>query len=71
MATIRGFWRHANGKVYAVESTTFGDIVAAAGPVDPDDLRDLNDYDYKPAIVDWLKNAIAEHKLRRINPPKN
>ncbi|UCE49405.1 MAG: hypothetical protein JSW47_04525 [Phycisphaerales bacterium] len=70
MATIRGFWQHANGKVYAVESTTFGEITAGAGPFNLDDLHDLNDYDYKPAIVDWLRTAMAERKLRRINPPK-
>jgi hypothetical protein len=68
MKMIRGFWQHANGKVYAVESTTFGKIVGGAGPLDPGDLRNLNDYDYKPAIVEWLEEAVAQHKLHRINP---
>lgn len=70
MGTVKGFWRHSNGKIYAIESTTFGEIVGGAGPLDPDELRDLDDYDYRPAIVRWLKRAVAEHKLRRINPPE-
>jgi hypothetical protein len=68
MNTIKGFWQHTNGKVYAIESTPFGRILGAAGPLDPDDLRDLDDYDYKPAIVEWLQEALTEHSLRRINP---
>ena len=68
MRTIKGFWQHTNGKVYAIESTTLGEIVGAAGPLDVDDLGDLDDYNYKQAIIEWVKRAIAEHKLRRINP---
>ncbi|HUT29311.1 MAG TPA: hypothetical protein VMX13_05925 [Sedimentisphaerales bacterium] len=70
MATVKGFWEHVNGKIYAVESDTFGRIVGGVGPLDPDNLRDLEDYDYKPAIVDWLEEALAQRKLRRINPPR-
>ncbi|MHC4618465.1 MAG: hypothetical protein ACYTEQ_12015 [Planctomycetota bacterium] len=66
MGTIKGFWQHANGKVYAVESTTFGKIIGGAGPLEPDNLFDLDQYEYKPAIVDWLEKAAAEKKLRRI-----
>ena len=65
MNTIKGFWQHKNGKVYAVESDTFGKILGAVGPKD---LHGLNDYDYKPAIVDWLNDALAKKKLHRINP---
>jgi hypothetical protein len=68
MATIRGFWQHTNGKVYAVESDTFGRIIGAAGPLDPHDLRDLDDYDYRPAITGWVADAVAKHALHRINP---
>ena len=69
MATTKGFWQDSStGKIYVVESTTFGEIVGGAGPFDPADLHDLEDYDYKPAIVQWLKRAVAEHKLHRINP---
>jgi hypothetical protein len=70
MATVRGFWQHVNGKIYAVESDTFGKIIGGVGPLDPDNLRDLEDYDYKPVIVDWLEEALAQRKLRRINPPR-
>lgn len=70
MGTIKGFWQHQNGKIYAVESTTFGEILGGVGPLDPDDLHDLDDYDYKPAIVQWLARAVAEHELHRINPPE-
>ncbi len=68
METLKGFWQHTNGKIYAVESTTFGKIIGGAGPLEADDLRNPEDYDYKPAIVEWLERAIAEHKLHRINP---
>ena len=68
MATIRGFWQHTNGKIYAVESDTFGRIMGAAGPLDPNNLRDLDSYDYRPAITGWVADAVARHALRRINP---
>ena len=68
MATVKGFWQDIfTGNIYAVESTTFGEIVGGVGPLDPADLRDLDDYDYTPAILEWLERAIAENKLRRIN----
>ena len=68
MATIKGFWQYiSTGDIYAVESTTFGKIIGGVGPLDPADLRDLDDYDYTPAILEWLERAIAENKLRRIN----
>jgi hypothetical protein len=65
MQTIKGFWQHKNGKVYAIKSTAMGEILGAAGPFDPDDIGDLENYDYKPAIVDWVKKALAEKKLHR------
>ena len=68
MNTIKGFWQHTNGKIYAIESTPFGKVLGGAGPLEPDDLRDLDDYDYKPVIVEWLEAALADHSLRRINP---
>ena len=70
MSMVKGFWQHKNGKIYAIKSTSFGDIVGGAGPLEPDNLKDLDEYDYKPAIIQWLKRAIAEHQLYRINPPK-
>ena len=67
MGTIKGFWQHANGKIYAVESDTFGNILGGAGPLEPHDLHNLKDYDYKPAITKWLADAVAQRKLHRIN----
>ncbi len=67
MNTIKGFWQHANGKIYAVESDTFGTILGGVGPLDPHNLQDLEDYDYKPAINKWLVDTIAQRKLHRIN----
>jgi len=68
MGTVRGFWQHANGKIYAIESTSFGQILGGVGPLDPNNLRDLDSYDYKPAIKEWLQEALTQHKLRRFTP---
>ena len=68
MNTIKGFWQHKNGRIYAIQSDTFGNITGAAGPLDPDNLRPLDEYDYKPAIVDWITDALNKKKLRRIDP---
>lgn len=67
MNTIKGFWQHKNGKIYAIQSDTFGNITGAAGPLDPDDLQPLDGYDYKPAIVDWITDSLNKKKLRRID----
>jgi len=67
MKKVRGFWQHENGKIYAIESDSFGKIVGGAGPIDPDNLGGLDDYQYKTAILDWVKRALAEGKLRRID----
>lgn len=65
---MKSFWQHANGRVYAVRSDSFGHITGAAGPFDIEDLQGLDDYRYGPGIVDWIKQAMADRKLRRINP---
>jgi hypothetical protein len=71
MATTKGFWRDIKtGKIYAVESTTFGKIVGGAGPLDPKNLKELDDYKYTSAIVDWLEKAVAQKKLHRISVKK-
>lgn len=64
---MKTFWQHDNGKVYAVRSDTFGQITGADGPFEVTQLQSLEDCDYGPAIVDWIKRAIAEHKLHRVN----
>ena len=43
MTMIKGFWQHLNGKIYAIKSDSFGKIVGGVGPLEPDDLRDLDD----------------------------
>ena len=65
---MKTFWQHENGKVYAVEHDSFGEIRGAAGPLDPDDLHDPSEYHYGPGIVDWVKQAIARQSLRWIGP---
>jgi len=68
MTTVKAFWQHVNGKVYAIESDSFGQIVGAVGPLDPNDLYDPDQYDCRQTIVDWIKEAFAANKLRRYNP---
>jgi hypothetical protein len=63
---MKTFWQHTNGNIYAIESDTFGKITGAAGPLDSDDLHDLDTYRYGPAIVQWVENAIAERILRKV-----
>ena len=65
---MKNYWQHTNGRVYAIRSNSFGNITGAAGPLDPDDLKGLDDYQYGPGIVDWVKEAIAQRKLHRIKP---
>ena len=65
---MKTFWQYADGNVYAVESDTFGRIVGAAGPFDIDELRDPSDYNCQFGLVKWVSKAIADRKLRRINP---
>ena len=72
MASVKGFWQNiSNGDIYAIETDTYGKIVGGVGPLDANDLHDLNDYDYKPAIIEWLERALAEHKLRSFKPRKS
>lgn len=68
MSTVKGFWQHTNGLVYALESSSFGKIMGAAGPLHPNDLHDLADYEYRITIIDWVEKALTEDKLHRINP---
>ena len=68
MTTVKSFWQHVNGKIYAIESDTFGEIIGAVGPLDPDTLYDPELYEYKRNILDWILSAFAANKLRRYNP---
>ncbi len=65
---MKGFWQHTDGKVYAIQSDTFGHITGAAGPLDPRRLLNLSDYRYEPGLTGWIARAIARHDLHRIEP---
>lgn len=67
LATIKGFWRHATyGGVYAIKSTPFGNLIGGVGPLDPDDLHDLDSYEYTTKINDWLQRALDNHEMYRV-----
>ena len=66
MSVVRDFWQHENGKIYAVKSDSFGKIIGAVGPLDKNNLKALDSYDYKRVIVDWLTDALDQHKLHRL-----
>lgn len=69
MKSIKGFWKHVdNGRIYAIESTLYGDILGAAGPFDPDHLPDVESLDYGKDILIWIETTIGEGRLRRFNP---
>jgi hypothetical protein len=65
---MKTFWQHANGKVYAIESDTFGRVVGATGPLELDQLRDPTLYRYQHLLVPWVTKAISQRRLHRINP---
>jgi len=54
--------------MYAVDHDSFGHIIGAVGPLDPDKLQDLADYHYSPGIASWVEEAIRKNALHRINP---
>lgn len=63
--TVKDFWRHSNGKIYAIESDTFGKVIKAAGPLNVANLHNIEDYNHKPTITEFVADAIVHHKLRR------
>jgi len=65
---MKTLWQHTNGRLYAVDHDSFGHIIGAVGPIDPDNLRNLIEYHYSPGIVSWVEEAIRKNALRRINP---
>jgi hypothetical protein len=68
---VKGFWEDVvTGNIYVVESDTFGKITGGVGPLKQDQLKDLDDYDCKPDILEWLEEAVKKHKLRRFNPSR-
>jgi hypothetical protein len=65
---MKTLWQHENGQLYAVDHDSFGHIIGAVGPLEPEDVRDLTEYRYGRGIVHWIEQAIQRNMLRRINP---
>ena len=69
MNATKDYWKHVdNGRVYAIKCTCFGQIIGACGPLDEDNLPDLDDCEYSKDILIWVETTMAEGKLRRFNP---
>ncbi|OHB64966.1 MAG: hypothetical protein A2Y76_14745 [Planctomycetes bacterium RBG_13_60_9] len=64
---MKTLWQHTNGSMYAIEHDSFGRVTGAAGPLDPDDVKDPSEYRCGPGIVKWVKEAIQRQALRRVN----
>lgn len=65
---MKTLWQHTSGQLYAVDHDSFGHIIGAVGPLDPEHVRDLTEYRYGPGIIRWIEHAIERNTLRRINP---
>jgi hypothetical protein len=65
---MKTFWQHENGGVYVVEGDSLGRITGAAGPLELDKLRDPSEYKCLCTLGPWIARAIAQRKVRRINP---
>jgi hypothetical protein len=66
-AAMKTLWQHTNGSIYAVEHDSFGHVIGAAGPLNPDDVQDPSEYRCGPGILNWVEQAIRKHALRRVN----
>jgi len=69
MSATKDFWKHVeNGRIYAIKCSCFGSILGACGPLDENNLPDLDDVHYGKDILIWVEATMAEGKLRRFNP---
>ena len=69
METVKGFWRHtATGDIYAVESTALGEVIGGVGPLAANELTDLEDYDYKQDVKEFLQEAISKNRMCKFTP---
>ena len=67
MNGTKDYWKHTeNGRVYAIKCTCFGQILGACGPLDEDNLPDLDEIDYSSDILIWVESPMTEGKLRRV-----
>ena len=68
MSSTKSFWKHTDiGRIYAIECTPFGQIVGACGPLNPDNLPDLDEVEYGKDILIWVETTMNEGKLHRFN----
>jgi hypothetical protein len=69
MNATKDYWKHIdNGRIYAIKCSCFGEILGACGPLDPDNLPDLDACEYSKEILIWVETTMTEGKLRRYNP---
>ena len=67
--TVKGFWLHTTtGDIYAVESTSFGQVIGGVGPLKANELIDLELYDYKQDIKEFLQEAFDKNRMRKFEP---
>jgi hypothetical protein len=67
--TVKGFWRHiATGDIYAVESTSFGQVMGGVGPMAANELIKLETYEYKQDVKEFLQEAIDKGRMRKFEP---
>jgi hypothetical protein len=65
---MKTLWQHENGMLYAVEHDSLGHITGATGPLDPWDLRDLDEYRYGPGAINFVRRAIQRREMQRVDP---
>jgi hypothetical protein len=54
----KAFYRHVDtGDIYAIERCWDGGIVGSAGPLQENDLKDLDNYEYTADRNGWLMDA--------------
>jgi hypothetical protein len=54
--------------LYATRHDTFGHITGVAGPLDPEDLGDLEECYFQTELVEWAENAVRQHAMHKIHP---
>jgi len=69
VTTVKGFWRHiATDDIYAIESTSFGQVIGGVGPLAANELIDLGAYEYKQDIREFLQEAIDKDRMCKFEP---
>ncbi len=69
ISMVKGFWQHiATGDIYAIECTSFGEVVGGVGPLAANELIDLERYEYKQDVKEFLQEAIDRGRMRKYEP---